>query len=136
MLGSRDDALRRCLNRQCPRITQCVDADACIRVTHSRGSRAQCASGRWTSTPGRITSPSGSAALTAPVNPDNAPVPTYKAARCVIDPPRLDPFPGVSQGEEPAGVGTLSSDAGIEGFDERIVGRVPGLEKSSGPPFR
>jgi hypothetical protein len=41
----------------------------------------------------------------------------------VVDPPRLDPFARIGQREEPAGVETLSSDAGIEGFDERIVGR-------------
>ena len=43
----------------------------------------------------------------------------------VIDPPRLDAFPRVGQREEPAGIETLSSDAGVESFDERIVGRRP-----------
>jgi len=41
----------------------------------------------------------------------------------VIDPPPLDPFQGVSQGDGTAGVGKLGSDAGVEGFDKRIVGR-------------
>src|SRR5207248_7357453 len=41
----------------------------------------------------------------------------------VVDPPRLDPFARIGQREEPAGVETLGPDTGIEGFDERIVGR-------------
>ena len=96
---------------------QCL-ADACIGVTHTDRSRAQCASGRWTSTPGRITSPSGSAALTAPVNPDNAPAPTYKAARCC----NRSVDASIRSRGSPArrtSVETLSSDAGVEGFDER-----------------
>jgi len=43
----------------------------------------------------------------------------------VVDPPRLDPFPRVSQREEPAGIETLGADAGVEGFNERVVRRFP-----------
>jgi hypothetical protein len=39
----------------------------------------------------------------------------------VIDPPGFDPVPCIGEGEEPAGVKTLGSDAGVEGLDEGII---------------
>ena len=39
----------------------------------------------------------------------------------VIDPPRLDPFAGIGQREEPAGVEALGPDTRVEGSAEGIV---------------
>ena len=80
-----------------------ADADACIGVAHTDRSRARCTSGRWILTPGGITSP-GICGVDRP--PSTLTMPLSRHTRpfgVVIDPPRLDPFPGVSQGDGTAG---------------------------------
>jgi hypothetical protein len=44
----------------------------------------------------------------------------------VIDPPCFDPVPRIGEGQEPTGVKTLGSDAGVEGLDEGIIRGLPG----------
>ncbi len=49
--------------------------------------------------------------------------------------PNLYLFVGVRKRQEPVGVEALAPEAPVERFDERVVRRFPGREKSSVTPL-
>ena len=53
----------------------------------------------------------------------------------VFDPPKLDDPASLCHRDEPMLVQALIAELAIEGFDEAVVGRLAGREKSSTTPF-